>query len=95
MRCAYPPKTGPFKDERHRGEYKTDSNRVAAYDADGISGLKTSRSAPPVTFTPRLLSRGRIDAPVTIRAARLDTGINLNPGIAHTKTQRTQRKTIH
>ncbi len=34
-----------------------------------------SRSAPPVTFTARLLSRLRIDTPVTVRAARLDTGL--------------------
>jgi hypothetical protein len=38
-------------------------------------GSIPSRSAPPVTLTPRLLSYLRIDAPVTSRAARLDTGL--------------------
>jgi hypothetical protein len=38
-------------------------------------GSIPSRSAPPVTFSPRLLSCLRIDGPVTTRAARLDTGL--------------------
>ena len=38
-------------------------------------GSTPSRSAPPVTFAPRLLSCLRIDTHVTARTARLDTGL--------------------
>lgn len=42
------------KDERHRGEYKTDSNRVAAYDADGKEIGTIFETATPFD-TPRLM----------------------------------------
>ena len=42
------------KDERHRGEYKTDSNRVAAYDANGKEIGTIFETATPFD-TPRLM----------------------------------------
>ena len=42
------------KDERHRGEYKTDSNRVAAYDASGNEIGTIFETATPFD-TPRLM----------------------------------------
>ncbi len=42
------------KDERHRGEYKTDSNRVAAYDASGKEIGTIFETASPFD-TPRLM----------------------------------------
>lgn len=42
------------KDERHRGEYKTDSNRVAAYDAAGNEIGTIFETATPFD-TPRLM----------------------------------------
>lgn len=42
------------KDERHRGEYKTDSNRVAAYDAKGNEIGTIFETATPFD-TPRLM----------------------------------------
>jgi Fic family protein len=42
------------KDERHRGEYKTDSNRVAAYDANGNEIGTIFETATPFD-TPRLM----------------------------------------
>ena len=42
------------KDERHRGEYKTDSNRVAAYDASGKEIGTIFETATPFD-TPRLM----------------------------------------
>jgi len=42
------------KDERHRGEYKTDSNRVAAYDATGNEIGTIFETATPFD-TPRLM----------------------------------------
>ena len=42
------------KDERHRGEYKTDSNRVAAYDAKGKEIGTIFEPATPFD-TPRLM----------------------------------------
>lgn len=43
------------KDERHRGEYKTDTNRVAAYDAGGREIGTVFETASPFD-TPRLMS---------------------------------------
>ncbi|MCQ2965841.1 MAG: Fic family protein [Alphaproteobacteria bacterium] len=42
------------KDERHRGEYKTDSNRVAAYDVNGKEIGTIFETATPFD-TPRLM----------------------------------------
>ena len=42
------------KDEHHRGEYKTDSNRVAAFDADGREIGSIFETATPFD-TPRLM----------------------------------------
>ena len=42
------------KDERHRGEYKKDSNRVAAFDADGHEIGSIFETATPFD-TPRLM----------------------------------------
>lgn len=42
------------KDERHRGEYKTDTNRVAAYDAAGRETGTIFETAAPFD-TPRLM----------------------------------------
>lgn len=42
------------KDERHRGEYKTDTNRVAAYDASGREIGTIFETAAPFD-TPRLM----------------------------------------
>lgn len=42
------------KDERHRGEYKTDTNRVAAYDAAGREIGTIFETAAPLD-TPRLM----------------------------------------
>lgn len=42
------------KDERHRGEYKTDSNRVVAYDASGNEIGTIFATATPFD-TPRLM----------------------------------------
>ncbi len=42
------------KDERHRGEYKRDSNRVAAFDADGREIGSIFETATPFD-TPRLM----------------------------------------
>lgn len=42
------------KDERHRGEYKKDSNRVAAFDADGNEIGSIFETATPFD-TPRLM----------------------------------------
>lgn len=42
------------KDERHRGEYKTDTNRVAAYDASGKEIGTVFETAAPFE-TPRLM----------------------------------------
>ena len=42
------------KDERHRGEYKTDSNRVAAFDASGHEIGSIFETASPFD-TPRLM----------------------------------------
>ncbi len=42
------------KDERHRGEYKTDSNRVAAFDAQGREIGSIFETASPFD-TPRLM----------------------------------------
>jgi len=47
----------------------------SALSNQNFRGSTPSRSAPPVTFAPRLLSCLRIDASVTSRAARLDTGL--------------------
>lgn len=43
------------KDERHRGEYKKDTNRVAAFDADGHEIGSVFETATPFD-TPRLMS---------------------------------------
>jgi hypothetical protein len=48
---------------------------VGTLQRQNFRGSTPSGSAPPVTFAPRLLSYLRIDAPVTSRAARLDTGL--------------------
>jgi hypothetical protein len=47
----------------------------SAFSNQNFRGSTPSGSAPPVTFAPRLLISRSIDAAVTTRAARLDTGL--------------------
>ena len=59
------------KDERHRGEYKKDSNRVAAFDADGNEIGTIFETATPFD-TPRLMQE-LVDW----------TNVNFNDGYFH------------
>jgi hypothetical protein len=53
----------------------TGGSKPSALTNRNFRGSTPSRSAPPATFAPRLLSCLRIDSSVTSRAARLDTGL--------------------
>jgi len=53
----------------------TGGTKPSALTHQIFRGSTPSRSAPPVSFAPRLLSCLHIDSPVTRRAARLDTGL--------------------
>ncbi len=64
----------PLATTRH-GLLPAGGSNPSALTNESFRGSTPSRSAPPVTFAPRLLISRSIDAAVTIRAARLDTGL--------------------
>jgi putative transposase len=64
----------PLARARH-GLLPAGGTKPSALTNQNFRGSTPSGSASPVTFAPRLLSCLRIDAPVTSRAARLDTGL--------------------
>ena len=76
----------PLAKAQH-GLLPTGGSKPSALTNRNFRGSTPSRSAPPVTFAPRLLSCLHIDAAVTSRAARLDTGLVAHdyPGGIHTR----------
>ena len=65
----------------------TGGTKPSALTNQNFRGSTPSRSAPPVTFAPRLLSCLHIVSSVTSRAARLDTGLGARdyPRRIHTR----------
>ena len=76
----------PLARARH-GLLPAGGTNPSALPTNSFRGSTPSRSAPPVTLAPRLLSCLRIDVAVAVHAARLDTGLAAHdyPGGIHTR----------
>jgi len=76
----------PLARARH-GLLPAGGTNPSALPTNSFRGSTPSRSAPPVTLAPRLLSCLRIDVSVAVHAARLDTGLAAHdyPGGIHTR----------
>jgi hypothetical protein len=76
----------PLAVARH-GLLPTGGSKPSALTNQNFRGSTPSGSASPVTFAPRLLISRSIDAPVTSRAARLDTGLAAHDYPGGTRTR--------